>query len=389
MGSGAEADEMTKVSVCHIISGDLWAGAEVMVFHLLKGLLNHKNINITAIVLNEGKLAEELRKIEIPIFLVNESKKNFFQTIIDVRKIVNLYTPDIIHSHRYKENILAYLVSKKRNKPRLLATQHGMTESYGQKPNFRHRMITRINFLLLSSCFDRTVAVSEDIRTTFMNYHGFREEKVTVVHNGIEMPFHAPATSRRGQFVVGSSGRFFAVKDYPLMVEIARKLLEIRANFRFELAGDGPERKTIQELIRKYGMGKNFILQGFIEDTADFYRGLDLYLNTSHHEGIPMSVLEAMSHGLPVVASDVGGLKEIVADGREGYLVKNRHPEEFADKCLKIYENDSLRQTMSAAAREKVKSVFSTEHMVQNYYDLYLTEIKRPESQYHRVSTKI
>jgi glycosyltransferase involved in cell wall biosynthesis len=87
---------------------------------------------------------------------------------------------------------------------------------------------------------------------------------------------------------------------------------------------------------------------------STFYRGVDLYLNTSIHEGIPMSVLEAMAHGLPVVAPNVGGISEIIDQGVEGYLLEDRDPKASAEKFFLLYENKGLRERMSHAAREKV-----------------------------------
>ncbi len=113
-------------------------------------------------------------------------------------------------------------------------------------------------------------------------------------------------------------------------------------------------------------------MAGFINDTAGFYEGLDLYLNTSIHEGIPMSILEAMAKGIPVVAPDVGGIREIIEDGIHGYLVKDRDPKSFCDKCIKIYEDRGLQKIMGVAARERVIERFSLVSMVKNYHNLYL-----------------
>ncbi len=360
------------VNICHIVSGDLWAGAEVMMYSLLKELTKYPNIRSSAIVLNDGRLANELQKLGIPLHLVNESKTTFLRTFLDIKKVLTETSPDIIHSHRYKENLIACLASKTGKGVQLIATQHGMPEVYGGKNNLKHRLVSKLNFLMLSKCFNHTVAVSKDIQMTFVSHYGFSEDKVKMIHNGVEVPQALSAKHGNGLFVIGSSGRFFPVKDYPLMVEIAHKISKKTDNIRFELAGDGPERAKIQSLIKRYGLENNFILRGFVENMAPFYQGLDLYLNTSLHEGIPMGVLEAMAHGLPVVAPNVGGLSEIVKDGKDGYLVKGRNPEEFTEKCLRIYENTGFRQQMKVAAKDKVLKEFSIEQMAQKYFELYL-----------------
>jgi len=112
------------------------------------------------------------------------------------------------------------------------------------------------------------------------------------------------------------------------MIEIAKAVNEKTKHIEFHLAGEGPERSKLQALIQRYSLNETFVLHGHVEDMLTFYRSLDLYLNTSVHEGIPMSILEAMAHGLPVVAPDVGGISEIISNGEDGYLVDTRDPNE-------------------------------------------------------------
>ena len=106
-----------------------------------------------------------------------------------------------------------------------------------------------------------------------------------------------------------------------------------------------------------------------------FYRGLDMYINTSLHEGIPVSVLEAMLHGLPVVAPRVGGLGEVITDGIEGYLIDERDPSRYGDRCLRLMEDRGLYDSMSCAAVTRVKNSFSAERMARDYLAVYRTMV--------------
>ena len=124
-------------------------------------------------------------------------------------------------------------------------------------------------------------------------------------------------------------------------------------------------------MVHLHGLERTFLLRGFLSDMSGFYQGLDLYLNTSRHEGIPMSVLEAMAHGLPVVAPNVGGLKEIVDEGVHGFLVQERDPGSFADRCMLLYRDEGLRQRMGLASKERIEAVFSNRRMARDYHGLY------------------
>jgi glycosyltransferase involved in cell wall biosynthesis len=361
------------VKVCHIVSGDLWAGAEVMSLQLLKGLIRYNDLEVSAILFNEGRLADGVRKLGIPLYVFREDKKSFLQIFQAVRRILIEKNFNVVHSHGYKENMLAYLATRTQRDIRLIGTQHGMPEVFGEKKNIKHRLLSKINFLLLARRFKHVVAVSMDINNMLVNHYGFPEEKVTMIHNGIDLPEHCHDRGGRDYFLIGSSGRLFSVKGYSLMVDIARKVLEKTDKIIFELAGDGPDMALIQDQIKQYGLERSFILRGFVKNISAFYRRLDLYLNTSLHEGIPMSVLEAMSYGLPVIAPSVGGLTEIIDKGVEGFLIEGRNPDDYAQRCLALCEEEALRKRIGAAARLKIMNHFSLEHMVQQYHGLYKT----------------
>lgn len=369
-----------KMKVCHIISGDFWAGAESMDYHLLKGLRQFENVDLSAILFNEGRLSEELRKLEIPLDIVDEKQLNIFQMIRCAKGIMAKRGPDIIHSHRYKENIIALLTGQFKRGAKLISTQHGMPEYYGNNVNMKHLFLNTINFIILARYFRKVTAVSENIQSILITHYGIPREKLAVIHNGVDRIREPSSKTQNDFFIIGSSGRFFPVKDYPFLIEIAREVMKSTDKIRFELAGDGPERGKIEELVESYGLGDRFLLRGTVEDMDEFYEGLDLYINTSLHEGIPMSVLEAMAHGLAVVAPGVGGFREIFHEGLSGYLVERRDPKAFAAKCLELYRNRNVRLEMGTEAMKKVAREFSFERMALDYYRLYLEIADKPHA---------
>ena len=201
--------------ICHIISGDLWAGAEVMVYQLLKSLRAYNDLEILVILFNHGKLAEEIRNIGYKIYILDEKKNSFFQLFCAIRKILNNNNPSIIHSHRYKENILVCMIAKTIENVKLISTQHGMPETKGEKSAFTHRFILKCDFILLSRYFDKFVGVSDDIKKAFIDRRGFNKDKICVIHNGIDIPNIARKKYvRKDAFVIGSAGRLFPIKDY-------------------------------------------------------------------------------------------------------------------------------------------------------------------------------
>lgn len=356
--------------VCHVISGDLWAGAEVMACNLVRRLQECSDLDLNVVLLNEGRLGEELRTAGVPVHILDERRHSFPRLLQKARAYMREKPPQVIHSHRYKENILAFWARAAGGGTRLVATLHGLPESPSGRPRPAARLTAKLNNHLLARHFDRVVGVSLDIGNHFVNHLEFAPQRVSVIHNGIELP-EPPVRGLSRTVVVGSAGRLFPVKDFPLMVEIARVAAEWRAPLRFELAGEGPEHSGVKELIAASGLGGSFRLHGHLPDVVKFYRRLDIYLNTSQHEGIPMSILEAMASGLPVVAPRVGGIGEIIEDGFEGFLVNGRNPKVFAERCLMLGDVD-LRRRMGQAARQKVERLFSAKHMARQYHQLYL-----------------
>lgn len=358
------------MKVCHIISGDLWAGAEVMACHLLKELAGSPELQVDVLLLNEGRLSAELKGAGIAVTVLDEKHHRFGTLLRLVHDHLDQGAFHVVHSHRYKENLLALLGSAGGG-AHLVTTQHGLPEQ-GARASLVQSAKAHANFFLMRRFFGRTVAVSEDIREYLVSRLGFPPGRVAVVHNGIPVSPEAGAlpTGAPAPFCIGSSGRFFKVKDYPFMVEVANLVCRER-DVTFRLAGEGPCRDEILAAVKRHGLEGRFTLTGHLDRMEPFYRGLDLYLNTSRHEGIPMTILEALACGVPVVAPAVGGIGEILADGVEGYLVKEREPAAFARRCIELVDDVRLRQDMSRAAHRKVLARFSAEKMAQDYLQVY------------------
>ncbi len=357
------------MKICHIVSGDLWAGAEAMVSVLLEGSKRFPELELSVIILNEGVLADRVRSLQIPLKILPEKEQTFFQLQRKIKKIIMESEPAIVHTHRYKENLLGYLATRKQKDVRLVATQHGLPEVYGAKQNRKHELIVNFNLALMKRKFSRVVAVSDDIYRFFLS-RSFSENRLLTIRNGIKLPEKELRKDQSPEVIVGSAGRFFPVKDYPLMVNIAAKLKAV-AGLKFHLIGEGPDRKTIDKSIHQHGLQKKFWVRPFQENLTEFYRQIDIFINTSRHEGIPMSVLEAMAAGKPIIAPRVGGLEEIIDDGINGFLIDGREPQKFAEKCKLLADKPDLRTKMGEAARQKVEKSFSMVSMARAYYQLY------------------
>ncbi len=356
---------MTKI--CHIISGDLWAGAEVMAYGLITTLSKNSAISVMAIVLNKGTLYTKLCDAGIQTYLIDESASLFASVLKQIRIIVRDNTITILHAHRYKENLLALCVKLLGARVKLITTQHGLPE---QTTALKSRIVHTLNFFILSRFFYSTVAVSNDIYKWFLTKRHFSKKKCALIHNGIALPPVLPTNQQPLQFIIGSAGRFMPVKNYALLIEIAR-LCKPYTNISFWLAGDGLLKPDLLALVNYYGLSDSFKFLGHKSDLTDFYAQINLFINTSLHEGIPMSILEAMSFGKPVIGSKTGGIVEIISEGENGFLVDTSDTQGFANRCIDLASNPAKTLQLGERARKTIEEHFSIDACAIKYALLY------------------
>jgi glycosyltransferase involved in cell wall biosynthesis len=373
MSGSKKAIQTDKPRVMILASGDLWAGAEVVVYELCKGLKEHTPVDVTAVFLNEGVLASRCREHGVTTHVIDEKRHGLLSLTRKVIDLVDRTHPHIIHAHRYKENIIAFLAKgfTFSNTVCLLSTVHGRFE---HQDGWKIKGLKMLNALILRHAFSAVVAVSQDLMSYLRKDFRIPEYKIRCVINGIGVVKEQRTNLMTGDMItIGSAGRLTPVKDYPLMVDVARELCSLKDNVRFYLAGDGPDKQRLQEQINEYGLREKFILLGHVQDMDGFYRSVDIYMNTSRHEGMPVTILEAMSSAIPIVAPSVGGLKELISSGKDGVLVDERSARSFADALCRVIEDGEAARSMGMRARQKIEREFSSGKMVQEYYSLYMS----------------
>ena len=371
-------------TVLSIFSGDLWAGAEVMIFNLLAELHKSGRLHLVALSMNEGTLTQRLRSLPIETHVIPESRYTFLQIAIQAIRLFHGQHVHVIHSHRYKENILGFLLSLMLRPRLLVSTIHGLPElPRGERA--KSDVLMSLDHALLKRRFANVTAVSQDIRRRLIQEFGLPCEKISVIHNGIRFPDQIPCdpsfsgTSQRDgtplrSFHIGTVGRLVPVKDFGLFLSTAAAIKRRLSNVRFSILGDGPAQDELTRKSIDLGISKSIEFLSSVSDPFPYYRTLDVYLNTSRHEGIPLSVLEAMACKVPVVAAKVGGIPEIISDGIEGFLVPGREPADFAMACLRLLDDNALRRSVGQLSRKKIETQFSAAFMSSQYLALYTTQ---------------
>jgi glycosyltransferase involved in cell wall biosynthesis len=203
--------------------------------------------------------------------------------------------------------------------------------------------------------------------------------KVLVIPNGIDLsrfpapPGRRPAAVRRAIHVA----RLHPVKDQTTLLHAVRQVADAEPDFRLDIVGDGPAWDELAALHEKLALERHVRFLGFRGDVREMLGGADLFVLSSVSEGISLTLLEAMAAGLPVVATDVGGNREVVAHRETGLLVPPRSPEALAAAMLRLVRDPATARRMGAAGRERVEKQFDLRRVVQTYERLYLSLLAR------------
>ncbi len=294
-----------------------------------------------------------------------------FKDIIKLKKFIKLNSIDIIHSHGKGAGAIGRFVRLLVNKP-LIYTFHGI---HLKCHNWNSRLIYLIYEFLLGWIDSKKILVSNSEKKYAIKSKIYLGNKSLIVNNGVsnkniknfENSNHKnDQIFKFSKITVVTVCRFVDQKNIKEILKIAFQL----SNINFYIVGNGPLWKEINYLILKNNL-KNVFLPGEKKDIFKYLYSADIYLSTSFYEGLPISILEAMSVGLPIIASDVIGNCDTIVSGQSGYLYKLNDVKDAVLKIKKLSERDDLRKKLGHAAFERQRYLFSKEIMIKKYTNLY------------------
>jgi glycosyltransferase involved in cell wall biosynthesis len=364
------------ITVCHVLHSLHVGGAEMLAARLARQL--RESCRFIFLCLDElGSLGAELRADGFLVEVIGRKSGVDGRCALRLARILRQERVDLIHAHQYTPFFYSLLARLIFDQPPVLFTEHGR-----HFPDFRRPKRVLANRLLLQRR-DRVVGVGEAVRRALINHEGLPPRRVGVVYNGIDTVgfangFHDDRDAIRrdmgvepNDFVVLLVARLDYLKDHATAVRTLQRVVDRRPDVRLVLVGEGPEKPAIERLVAAHGLGPNVRFLGLRKDVARLLRATDLFLLTSISEGIPLTVLEAMAAGLPVLATQVGGLGEIVEDGQTGRLAPSGDDAALADRLLQLAENPELCQQMGRRGQERARALFSESMMHARYLELY------------------
>jgi glycosyltransferase involved in cell wall biosynthesis len=359
---------MSRPRVLLLVTLAETGGAQTYVAALLPALTAEYDVTVAAH--GEGFLADAARAAGaeyVPLRHVQRA----LHPVRDVAGLVELIRlfrrlrPALVHANSSKAGILGRLAAAATRVPARLFTAHGW--AFKADTGFAARTYLWAD-RLMSPLTTTTICVAESELRAGTAARTCRRERTVVIHNGVALAARPRAHAATRPVTLLSVGRLRPPKDFLTLVRAVARLEP--GSFRLCIAGDGPDGQAVAAEVRRLGLDDAVALLGARDDIDALLGSADVFVLSSTSEGLPMSVLEAMAAGLPVVASAVGGVPELV-DASTGVVVPPRDPAALALALAELVADPALRERLGAAARRRAERDFSVEAFRQAHLDVY------------------
>ncbi len=280
------------------------------------------------------------------------------RTLLEISNIIKSEKIHLIHSHGYGSDNFGRIAGKIFNIPTIIHA-HDDNSNY-----FWHQ---RIADFLLIPFNQEAIAVSETVKISCVKKRKITEKKLRVFHNGIQLNKFSKNNVDQiyreknkykiesGFRVIGAVGRLRKEKGIKFLIEAAPKILKSFPQTIFFIAGDGPQRVELELLVKKLNIERKVIFAGFCNDIPLVLSMFDIFVSPSLTEGSPLGILEAMAMEKPIVATNVGGVKEILIDKKTGLLVPSKNPDQIAYRVIELLEDRTKLLTLSKNAGIEIK----------------------------------
>jgi len=354
-------------------------GAERVVLNLLRGL--DRSQFIPYIAWFHGQVLYPFSELkETPMFALNKRDGFDLKTMVTILNIIRRESIDLVNPHHFMPLFYTFPACKA-SRTKIIYTEHSVWEAAQVSGMWK----TILQFLLLRT--DAVVGVSPEISAFLKQKYRLSEQRVRTILNGIDTQMFAP-THRNNNFrstlgledshiAIGMTGNFRKVKNHHLLINAFAHITSRFPNARLVLLGQGfsgdPENteKDIHALVRKYGIADKVLFLGYRDDVHTVLQCLDIFCLTSFKEGLPLSLIEAMACGLPVVGTDVEGIRVVIEPDRNGFLVEPHDSGNLARVLSTLIADRPLRERMGKEGRKDAERYYSLTRFSRQYNQLF------------------
>ena len=324
-----------------------------------------------------GPFGEALRQRGIRVDLIGQ-QHGLAATLWRMRSYLRTTRPDLLHCHNLRPFLIGAWSARLAGNIPVVMTKHGVAAPSGRMAKRCYRSFLRRAHV---------VGVSRQTAEMMSNWTGRGGHPVRYIANGISMDSFRDLPSRERArtllglpsraFIVGTVSRVAHCKNHLLLLEIFSRVLGQHPGAVLLIVGDGPLLPTVKARVQELKLEQSVVLLGDRRDVPLILAAMDAFCLPSEVEGMPMTVLEAMAAGLPVVASNVGGIPDVVDEGRTGLLASPDAPEQFEAALVTLACDPARAKDMGRSGRERLVAQFSLERVLAAYEELYREPLSR------------
>jgi len=373
--------------VLYVITKSNWGGAQRYVFDMATNI-SKEGYDVEVVVGGDGVLVEKLHSAGIPVVSLSGLGRDInitkdFSVFFALIKLFRQKKPDIVHLNSSKIGAIGAMAARYARVPTIIFTAHGW--AFNEDRNFLSKVFIKcISWFTVIAC-DKTITVSNYMKSQTAHWP-FIKDKIIVIHNGVaetkclsiqtarlELARIFSNTFPLGKYSdpatvwIGTIAELHHTKSHETAIRSIRMLMN-NANgktFMYAIIGDGDERSRLEKLIIELGLERNVFLLGHVDNAAQYLKAFDIFVLASLSEGLGYVILEAGLVGIPCIATNVGGIPEIIENMVSGILVQPRQPEEITKAINYFVGNKNIREKCAMALQKKVSTEFTIRGMVQ------------------------
>lgn len=368
--------ENRKIRLLHVVNRFGVGGSERQQVQLIKRLPRERYHQTVATMVREGCFLRGVEECGIEVFefpTTSFYNLNALRQYRALARVIKQQRIELVHCHDFYSNLFGSLAARLAGRKKLITCRRNM----GVMFTLTQRLGQRLAYALSAAI----IANSDAAKQIMVTREHVPPGKIHCIYNGIDTDYFSPREPSaelaeslgfpNGTPVVGIVGRLHPDKGQDMFIRAAARIHEARPDVRFLIVGEGPARSEFQGLARDLGMAEAIVFAGDREDVPDLLALMDVFVLTSLAESLPNAVLEAMACERPVVATNVGGVPELVTEGETGWLVPAGDPEIIAERVLRVIGDGELASKMGAVARQRVLDEFSSQRLVEKVEAVY------------------
>ncbi len=314
------------------------------------------------------KLGEEnIKAIEIPSLGRDISIFDDITSFFSIYKILRKEKPGVFHINSSKMGGIGALAGRLAGIKKIIFTSHGW--AFNENRSWIEKFIIKFLYWIILVLSHKTICVSEETRRQISKLP-FVKNKLLVVHNGITQ-FSMLPTQPREILIVGALGELHNIKGFDILLKAWGKFVQ-KHGAKLQILGEGEERKKLEKLADELGVSRLVEFKGYVDNARAELLNFDIFVMPSRSENLPYAILEAGFAGLPVIASKVGGIPEIIENGVSGILVPKEDPETLLSSLILLAEDPELRKRLGGQLQKTIQQEFSLEKMVHDTLNVYV-----------------